>query len=169
MVSKWLPNSSFTRVSQTFCLIIMQYNKVIKNRDVGIGGREGGGNGQLPPTGASNMATTFPHVSGSLKWPCVLWKRNGCADQVSPVRSWKRERNKEVGAGAEEGGVRGEGLLVPSHLCCSSVPSLDVKSYLRYFASNNHAPLRFWDGIWVWWTQRAVPLFLLHLCRGAAG
>lgn len=60
-----------------------------------------------------------------------------------PVRSWMQKRNEEVDAGGEEGGVRGEGLLVPSHLCYSSIPSLDVKSYLRYFASNNHAPLRF--------------------------
>ena len=76
--------------------------------------------------------------------------------------SSEQKSHTEVGAGGEEGGVRGEGWFVCWHLCYPRIQSLDVKSYLGYFAPSNHGALRFRDGIWVMNTERRsiVPPFI---------
>lgn len=77
-----------------------------------------------------------------------------------PVRSKRSPRRWTWGA--RRGGMRGEGLFVCWHLCPSCIQSLDVKSYLGYFAPSNHGALRFRDGIWVMNTERRsiVPPFI---------
>ena len=97
------------------------------------------------------MATTFPHVSVGLKWPCVLWKWNKwlCGSSVCQLEVGSKRATRRWMQRVRRGGVQWGGLFVSSHLCYSHFQSLDVKSYLCYFAPNNHAPLRLWDGIWV--------------------
>lgn len=121
------------------------------------------GDGQLPATGAGNMAATFPpHTYQSVGLQGPVHSENEMAVQIKclPIRSWKQKSSKEVEAGL--GGVPWERLFVSLHLCPSHLQGLDVKSYLRYFAPNNHAPLRFLDGIWVMHTERPsiVPPFI---------
>lgn len=71
-----------------------------------------------------------------------------------PIRSWTQKSNTEVDAGGEEGWSAVRAAVCVPASCYSHIRSLDVKPYLCYFAPNNHAPLRFRDGIWVMSTER---------------
>lgn len=152
----------------TSFLLLLKQNKVAHNGDWRKGGAMGSSPQQVQGTWPP-LSHTYQAVSSGL-----VRSENEMAARIEclPTRSWKQKSNK-VEAEGEEGGVWGEGLLLPLHLCSSYIQSLDVKSYLCYFASNNHAPLRFRDGIWVMNTEHSsivLPFIcaeepLLSVCR----
>lgn len=123
----------------TSFLLLLKQNKVAHN---GNGGREG--HWAVPRNRCKQHGRRFPtRIRQSQVALCALRMKQQCRSSVCQLEAGSKRATRRWMQGVKRSGVQREGVLVPLHLCFSYIQSLDVKPYLCYFASNNHAPLTF--------------------------